>query len=104
MAVDQVSSAAAANIYKTAQNVGAGKGVGSDSEGVSFGDMIKDNAQSAIQSVRRGEQASASAITGDADITDVVEAVTQAEMTLQTVVAVRDRMISAYQEIMRMPI
>ena len=47
---------------------------------------------------------SAMAVTGEADITDVVQAVTSAELTLQTVVAVRDRMISAYQEIMRMPI
>ena len=41
---------------------------------------------------------------GTANLTDVVEAVTAAEMTLETVVAMRDRMMSAYQEIMRMPI
>ena len=35
---------------------------------------------------------------------DVVEAVTEAELSLQKVTAVRDRVISAYQEIMRMPI
>jgi flagellar hook-basal body complex protein FliE len=35
---------------------------------------------------------------------DVVTAVSNAEMTLQTVVAVRDRVLNAYQEIMRMPI
>jgi flagellar hook-basal body complex protein FliE len=37
-------------------------------------------------------------------VTDVVTAVTNAEVALDTVVAVRDRVISAYQEIMRMPI
>jgi flagellar hook-basal body complex protein FliE len=47
---------------------------------------------------------SAKAVTGEADLTDVVTAVTNAELTLQTVVSVRDRLISAYQEIMRMPI
>jgi flagellar hook-basal body complex protein FliE len=47
---------------------------------------------------------SAKAVTGEADIVDVVQAVGNAEITLQTVVAVRDRVISAYQEIMRMPI
>jgi len=47
---------------------------------------------------------SAQAVTGEADLTDVVAAITSAELTLQTVVAVRDRLISAYQEIMRMPI
>ena len=47
---------------------------------------------------------SAAAIQNKADLTEVVTAITNAEVTLQTVVAVRDRMISAYQQIMRMPI
>ena len=54
--------------------------------------------------MRSGEDASARAVTGEAELTEVVQAVTAAEVTLETVVAVRDRMISAYQEIMRMPI
>ena len=52
----------------------------------------------------RGEKLSAQSVAGKAELTDVVTAVTSAELTLQTVVAVRDRVISAYQEIMRMPI
>ena len=47
---------------------------------------------------------SAQAAIGKADLTDVVTAVTNAEMTLQTVTAVRDKVVSAYQEILRMPI
>ncbi|MEM6903398.1 MAG: flagellar hook-basal body complex protein FliE, partial [Pseudomonadota bacterium] len=35
--------------------------------------------------------------------TDVVMAVNNAEITLQSVVSIRDRVISAYQEILRMP-
>lgn len=54
--------------------------------------------------MKAGEKASAQAVTGEASLTDVVEAVTDAEMTLQTVVAIRDRMLNAYQEIMRMPV
>ena len=46
----------------------------------------------------------AKAVAGEADILEVVSAVSNAEMTLQTVVAVRDRVLGAYQEIMRMPI
>ena len=38
------------------------------------------------------------------DVVDVVTAVTNAEVTLETAMAVRDRMIAAYQEIIRMPI
>ena len=43
-------------------------------------------------------------ITGKADIVDVVNAVNQAELTLNTVVAVRDKVVAAYQSIMNMPI
>ena len=54
-----------------------------------------------------GQNAETMAIKGlakKADLVDVVPAVSQAELTMETVVAVRDRMISAYQDIMRMPI
>ncbi len=43
-------------------------------------------------------------ISGEADLKDVVTAVANAENTLETVVAVRDKVLSAYQEILRMPI
>jgi flagellar hook-basal body complex protein FliE len=43
-------------------------------------------------------------VLGEASVREVVEAVTQAEMGLQTASAVRDRVISAYQDIIRMPI
>ncbi len=44
------------------------------------------------------------ALVGKADLTDVVTAVSEAETALNAVVAVRDRVISAYQEIIKMPI
>jgi len=44
------------------------------------------------------------AIAGKTDLSSVIAAVANAELTLQTVVAVRDRMVQAYQEVMRMPI
>jgi len=54
--------------------------------------------------VRTAETVSAGAVAGNADLVDVVTAVSNAEMVLESVTAVRDRVISAYQEIMRMPI
>ena len=44
------------------------------------------------------------AVAGEAELSEVVTAVANAETALQTVVTVRDRIITAYQEIMRMPI
>ena len=52
---------------------------------------------------RREAQALAAAA-GKADIVDVVTAVAESEAALETLVAVRDRVIAAYEEIMRMPI
>ena len=54
--------------------------------------------------LRAGEAKAVEALTGRASLQDVVEAVTEAELSLQKMTAVRDRVISAYQEIMRMPI
>lgn len=69
-----------------------------------FGTMLQEALQNSVDAARQSEAVSAKAAAGKADVTDVVTAVTNAEMALDTVVTVRDRVISAYQEIMRMPI
>jgi len=69
-----------------------------------FGDMLQDVARAATEATRTSETASVQALQGNADVTQVVTALTNAELALQTVVAVRDRVIQAYQEISRMPI
>jgi len=51
-----------------------------------------------------GEEAQAGGFGAALELVDVVTAVANAETTLETVVALRDRMISAYQDIMRMPV
>jgi len=56
------------------------------------------------RTLKEGETVSAAAIAGKADIREVVTAVANAQMTLDTVVTVRDKVINAYNEIMRMPI
>lgn len=75
-----------------------------NAESVSFSDLLENKIEQSVQTIKGGEEMSAKAVTGEADLTDVVQAVTDAEITLQTLVAVRDKMISAYQEIMRMQI
>ncbi len=101
--VDKINPAQAAGIYQNMQGMGqAARVTGGDQ--VSFGNLVKKAAVNSIDTMRAGEKASADAVIGKADLTDVVQAVSAAEVTLQTVVAVRDRMINAYQEIMRMPI
>ena len=98
-----MNPALAAQAYGNNQNI-AVKGKTSSEDEVSFSDFLEDKARESIETMREGEKLSGQAVTGEADLTDVVEAVTAAELTLETVVAMRDRLVSAFQEIMRMPI
>lgn len=72
--------------------------------GSDFASVLKDAAKSVVGTMKTSEQQSAAAIAGKADIREVVAAVANAEMTLDTVVTVRDKVINAYNEILRMPI
>lgn len=73
-------------------------------QGGSFIDMLGSALQGASDAGYKSEALATKAITGKADLTDVVTAVANAENALNTVVAIRDRVINAYQEIIKMPI
>jgi len=93
----------AINAYaNTAKAAGAPAVAGEGGE--SFLDLVKGAAQGAIENIGKGERVSAAAAVGKADLLEVVSALSNAEVTLQTVVTVRDKVVSAYQEIMRMPV
>jgi flagellar hook-basal body complex protein FliE len=78
-------------------------GAGSSSAN-DFSTMVKNFAQTAVEKSEMSEQLSAAAAAGKANIDQVVIAVAEAESTLNTVVAVRDKVLAAYREILRMPI
>ena len=103
MAISPVSAVGAYAKQAKIANVGGGMEPRSD-PAQSFADLVGSAAKAAIETGHKSEQMSAAAIAGKADPTDVVTAVTNAELTLQTALAVRDRVIQAYQDIMRMPI
>ena len=65
-----------------------------------------DDAASLQQAVTTptGEETTNKALTGGGNLTDVVVALSRAQMTLQTATAIRDRVVQAYQDIMKMPI
>jgi flagellar hook-basal body complex protein FliE len=69
-----------------------------------FARLLTDNLQSLIDSGRDSEQKSMDLMNGKGNVVDVVTAISQTEMAVESVVTVRDRVISAYEEIMRMPI
>jgi len=72
--------------------------------GAEFSTVLQGAAKSAIGTMKEAEVQSANAIAGKGDLREMVAAVANAEMTLDTVVTVRDKVINAYNEIMRMPI
>lgn len=69
-----------------------------------FADLVKGAIREAINISERSETLSIQGISDQADLNQVVTAVAEAEITLQTVVAVRDKVLEAYREIIRMPI
>ena len=78
-------------------------GSGATSTG-GFGSMVESMITDAAGSMRAAETASAKQVTGKGDLIDVVTAIGAAEMALDTVVAVRDKVVGAYTDIMRMQI
>ncbi len=121
MPVNGINPNSAIGAYQSAQRIGGGGGdvitstqannplggatqAAGGADSVSFADLLENKIGQSVQTMKSSEEMAGKAITGEADLTDVVQAVTNAELTLQTLVAVRDKMISAYQEIMRMQI
>ena len=79
------------------------KGPG-DSGGPRFGAMVKEAINSVVETGRKSDGLAQGMAAGKANIVDVVTAVSETEVAVQTLVSVRDKVISAYEEIMRMPI
>lgn len=69
-----------------------------------FDDMLSGFMAQASDATRTAESQMAAHVNGQTDLVSVVTAIASAEASLETVVAVRDQVIAAYQEIMRMPI
>jgi flagellar hook-basal body complex protein FliE len=72
--------------------------------GADFGTALQSALGSAIDTGHNADAQSAKAITQGGNVTEVATALARAELTLQTATAVRDRMLQAYQDIMRMQI
>jgi flagellar hook-basal body complex protein FliE len=69
-----------------------------------FGSVLADAVQGMVDSGKVADQKAMNLVNGNGDVIDVVTAISQTELAIETMVTVRDRVISAYEEIMRMPI
>ena len=89
-------------------NASKGKGAGVEARdtrpGDEFAGLVKGAIEKSINTGKTGETQTLEAVNNRANLQEVVTAVSEAELTLQTVVAMRDKVIEAYKEILRMPI
>lgn len=103
MSIDALRAAQAyAQVARTAASAG-GEAAGEIAK-PNFGEMVRSAVAETASSLQAGEQAAMQVAAGDASLVDVVTAISAAEASLETALAIRNRVIEAYQEIMRMPI
>ena len=81
-----------------------GAGAGEVSGGPSFGALVKDAVNALAKSTQNSDVQTQAAANGKANMIDVVTAVAESEVAIDTLVSVLDEVISAYEEIMKMPI
>ena len=91
------------NVTETSNSVSAAAAQGTGT-GMSFAQMMGDMATDAANSLKLSETKSFEAIQGKATTREVVDAVMNAEQALQTAIAIRDKVVTAYLEVARMQI
>lgn len=70
----------------------------------SSGGAFQHAARDFAETLRNGEETAKAAMTGDADPYALVQALAATELAVETAVTVRDKVVEAYQEILRMPV
>jgi flagellar hook-basal body complex protein FliE len=100
----QASLAYAKALGNAAQGGSPGQGKGDVLDGQSFSALLGDALTGAAAAGNKEQTMAMQAIAGKASLPDLAAAVNQAEVTLNTVVAIRDRVVTAYNTIINMPI
>lgn len=97
--IDRIAGSAVSKGAGAAPNVSSAASPQKD-----FAQTLASMAVDAIGTVKTGEATAIAGMQGQAPLQQVVQAVMQADQALRTVVAVRDKVVGAYQEISRMQI
>ena len=93
-----VTPSAAAEAYARTARDAAG-GTATD-----FGSTMEKALDQAVQTGHAADEQAMQAVSGGGNLTEVVAALSHAQLTLQTATAIRDRVVQAYQDIIKMPI
>jgi len=75
-----------------------------ETEGNGIGDAAMGAVRDFSTTLRESEDIARAAMTGDADPHALVQALAQTELAVETAVTVRNKIVEAYQEILRMPV
>ena len=73
-------------------------------KGENFADMLAQQVQGVVDAGAASDQMAIDMVNGKANVVDMVTAISETELAIESMVTIRDRVISAYEEIMRMPI
>ncbi len=82
----------------------AGAAAGEAAGGTSFTTLLKDAIASVNDLGHKSDTQTRALANGKSDMVNVVTAVSETEVAIDAVVAVRDKVIAAYEDIMKMPI
>jgi flagellar hook-basal body complex protein FliE len=94
-----------ARLTSAASPLGQVAGAGADPKSnSSFSSVLKEAIGAVEQMGKKSDAQASAAANGKANMVDVVTAVSETEVAIDAVVAVRDKIIAAYEDIMKMPI
>lgn len=100
----KVDSMLASQMYGNAKDMLKSGAQTSEVTDNGFADALEAALREMRGSIVGGEKAAVQAMSGQGDVQSLAEALTATEMALETAVTVRDRVVEAYQEILRMPV
>jgi flagellar hook-basal body complex protein FliE len=102
-----LSTGAVSGAYRNASGLRSEKPAGPEAQpeqGATFADMVREATADAIQTIRETDAIAQAGMDGKVNTQQVVEATLELESTVRIAVTMRDKLVEAYQEIMRMPI
>jgi len=103
-----ISSGAARSAYRSTQSLAANRTeplkAPEPSDKATFADALRDAAQQATQDIRQAEVTAQAGMSGSVSTQAVIESTIALESTVKVAVTMRDKLVEAYKEVLRMPI
>ncbi|MFQ3307172.1 MAG: flagellar hook-basal body complex protein FliE [Candidatus Midichloriaceae bacterium] len=89
------------SILKSGDNLSL---VNNVSKSAQFSSIVNEVLKEKIEKVRKSEKASVDGIMGKKSAIEVMAALNESEMAIQELIAVRDKLVSSYMDVLKMPL